>query len=324
MKTQFLLLGDVSDELTERLERNDSIQCTASVHLAQTPNFGQYRANGLLSPAHIQEINTSLESALTCTSDTSEFPGHELEITAQALQLVKPTRGFCKYYIEVDDQRGIQQATTDIQLLHGVIISDPYLRYQQHHTITASDMDRAINLLSTLFQVMGQEYGSWRHPFGSVHRAVVFFAQGYSVGLPVLRQVLWAAGLDCLFASKLNRRLQRARTISRRLQHLFDPGFDPYSAETVVVPPNQQRSQMRLEHIGEHILWLRNAYMHGSDLDASWLLNQEEPEEAGYAYQLCECTEILLRTTLLKILENPTLLETFKDPERLDNYFDTA
>jgi hypothetical protein len=61
--------------------------------------------------------------------------------------------------------------------------------------------------------------------------------------------------------------------------------------------------------------------MHGLPLDAKWLSNPGDPVESGYAYLLLECTEILLRTTLLKIMEDGTLLQTFKDPVRLDSYF---
>jgi len=203
MKTQLLFLRDTSDELIETLERNGPIQCmqTPPVHLARTPNFEQYGGNGLLSPDHIHGINTSLKSALTCSSNASELPSHELEVVAIALQLVKPTRNFCKYCVGVDDNDVIQQATVDMQFLRGVVISDPYLRYQQHHTMATSDVERAIKFVPTLLQVLEQGYGSWVHPFGSIHRAVIFFAQGYSAGLGVLRQVLWAAGLDCLFSS---------------------------------------------------------------------------------------------------------------------------
>ena len=324
MKTQLLLLGDASDELIETLERNGPIQCikTPPVHLARTPNLEQYRGNGLLSPDHIREINTSLlKITLTCTSNASELPSHELQVVATALQLVKPTQKFCKYCVGIDNNDGIQQVTADMQFLNGVVISDPYLRYQQHHTITTTDAERARKLVPTLLQVLEQGHGSWVHPFGSIHRAVIFFAQGYSLGLDVLRQVLWAAGLDCLFSSKLDKSLQGAKAISRRLQKLLGHDFNPYTADTVVVPSHQQRPPIRLDCIGEHILWLRNAYMHGQPINAHWFSNKGGPEESGYAYRLCECTEILLRTTLLKILEHSTLLETFKDPVNLDGYF---
>jgi len=222
---------------------------------------------------------------------------------------------------------GIQQVTADMQKLHMVNISDdPYLRYQQHHTITPSDVERAIKLVPRLLQVWEPSHdGSWVHPFGSFHRAVSFFVEGYSIGSCILRQVLWAAGLDCLFSSKLKRSLQGAKTISQRLQKFFGHNFNPYHADTVKVPISQQRSPLvRLDCIGEHILWLRNAYMHGLPLNANWLSNQGDPEESGYAYLLFECTEILLRVTLLKILEDSTLLEVFKDPAKLDNHFSTT
>ena len=46
-----------------------------------------------------------------------------------------------------------------------------------------------------------------------------------------------------------------------------------------------------------------------------------QPEETGYGYQLVEQTEILLRLSLLAILENVTLFSTFSDPKLLDAYF---
>jgi hypothetical protein len=41
----------------------------------------------------------------------------------------------------------------------------------------------------------------------------------------------------------------------------------------------------------------------------------------GYAYQLCECTEILLRQTLLMLLEDQRLFDVFVDSRKLDKYF---
>ena len=323
MTTQLLLLGDASNELIETLEQNGAIQWSQSppVYLNRTPNLDQYKLNILLSPEHTSNVNTSLKSSFICTSDASEFPCHELMIVSIALQLVKPTRKFCKYFIKVDNNDDIQQVSRDLQYFYGAVISDPYLRYQQHHTITTSDVERARQLVPKLLQILEQGHGSWVHPFGSIHRAVIFFAQGYSAGLDNLRQVLWAAGLDCLFSSKLKKSLRGAKEISRRFQKLFGLGFNPYNADTVQVPSNQQRPQLRLHCMGKHILWLRNAYMHGLPLKTHWLSQAGEPEESGYAYQLYECTEILLRTTLLKILEDSALLETFKDPDKLDDYF---
>jgi hypothetical protein len=55
--------------------------------------------------------------------------------------------------------------------------------------------------------------------------------------------------------------------------------------------------------------------------DIAWLSDKGQPSESGYAYQILEQTEIALRLTLLRILEDQTLFETFSDSVRLDSYF---
>jgi hypothetical protein len=106
------------------------------------------------------------------------------------------------------------------------------------------------------------------------------------------------------------------------MQVVFGPDFDPYNAATVQVPGHQVRPARRLRDIGEHIFWLRNATVHGAAIpDAGWLSDPEAPDESGYAYQLMECSEILLRESLLRLLEDQALFETFVDPNRLDAFF---
>lgn len=41
----------------------------------------------------------------------------------------------------------------------------------------------------------------------------------------------------------------------------------------------------------------------------------------GYAYQLAECTEIILREVLLRILNEQRLFDTFADARMLDEFF---
>ena len=86
--------------------------------------------------------------------------------------------------------------------------------------------------------------------------------------------------------------------------------------------PHQVRPVRRLQDIGEHIFWLRNANVHGAPIpDPAWLSDVQDPEESGYAYQLMEYTEILLRESLLLILENQVIFDVFVDARRLDANF---
>lgn len=321
-KTLYFFLQDASQELLTELERNGPIQCSATppIYLRRTPDFEAYKGNGVLTPSNIDGIRGVLKSALTYENDDSNFrqETHHLQVVATAIQLVKPTQMFCEYWIQTSENYGIQTAASKMRFVPNVLAS-PYLRYQYHHTITLGDVRRAIKIVPALAQALDQGHDSWTHPLGSIHRAAIFFAQGYATEITELPQLLWAAGLDCLFVSKRDKKLRGAPTISKRLQKLFGQSFNPYSA--VTVPSNQQRPTLHLNKIGEHIFWLRNAYIHGLQIDDQWRSDQGQPWESGYAYQLLECTEILLRETLLKILEDQVLLATFLDPVKLDNYF---
>jgi hypothetical protein len=77
----------------------------------------------------------------------------------------------------------------------------------------------------------------------------------------------------------------------------------------------------RLNEIGRDVFRLRNAYIHGLPIPDGWLATDASPVETGYAYQLVECTEILLRMTLLRILEDKALFKVFCDPKKLDAQF---
>lgn len=146
------------------------------------------------------------------------------------------------------------------------------------------------------------------------------FAEGYLQEMfGELRQFLWAMGLDSLFCSRLNRAKQGSRTISERLQKLLGPGFEPYGA--VAIPGNQKRPNPKLSEIAGDIFKLRNACAHGLPIPDDWLVASERQPYEGYAYQIAECTEILLRQALLRILNDQNMFDTFVDPRKLDDYF---
>jgi hypothetical protein len=329
-KTQFFLLYDCSREVREQIAKDGPIKIskTPPIYLRQPPESERLLSNPLLPPEAIKELEEFV--ALACEYDSSVPPSldtaeieHQLKIASITLQLIKPTRHFCQYWLLIDPSMKAWPFSVPVKLLP-VRDSNPYLHYQQHHTISLADVQRAIGILPVVSNVMAMDpNGSWKHPYGSIHRALTFFCQGYSVNLPDLPQLLWAAGLDCLFASKLDSKKWGAKTIAERLQKLWGSSFQPYSAHTVKIPVNQKiRTNHQLKDIAEHIFWLRNAYMHGGPIpDPNWLSNPGAPLESGYAYQLLECTEILLRETLLKLIENPNLFGIFLDPVKLDSYF---
>lgn len=321
-RTIIQLLADVSHDLTQELNENGPIPCfdNLPIYVSILPILDPTKGNTILFPQNIETINQYTRVGITAQIDDDallETIHHHIQLVAIALQLVKPTPDFLEYWIDYDSETGCRSASTNVR---GIAKNtDEYLIYQQHHVITHDVLHRAINLLPTLSLVKEQHPdGSWSHPYTSVHRAVIFFCQGYTVGIHPLPQVFWAAGLDSLFASKRDRNRQGAREISRRMQQFFGTTFDPYTADTVQVPEHQTRPQLALSDIGEHIFWLRNAYIHGSPIpDPSWLA----PNGVGYAYYLVECTEILLRVSLIRILEDVTLLNTFRDAASLDAYF---
>lgn len=327
VRTHFLFLSDPSPELKKEIKSSDPIQCLATppVYVVQ-PSMGSIPTSQLLPPEDHATLHELV--AISCKFDTTTATtvpladiDHYLEVVAIALQLVKPTRGFLEYSLEFDSQRGVTSMSTStqsvaLQLMH----SNPYLRYQEHHTIMPDDVKRAISLLTRVSQAMELHQSSWTHSYGSIHRALVFFCQGYTVNLHDLKQLFWAAGLDCLFASKKDSRKRGARTISERLQRLWGADFRPYSADTVNIPIHQSRPDHHLIDIGEHIFWLRNAFIHGLTIKPSWLSPAGSLEQ-GYAYQLFECTEILLRLTLVRLFEDTGLFDVFLDPVELDKYF---
>ena len=312
---QYIFLSQPHRDLVAAINRDGPIECHAAL------------AIWLRSTPDLEGIERRFPLAISCEYDPANPPvptgeiKHHLEVVAMALQLVRPVDEYSDYWLLFDSEaRRIVLQSASLKLPENR--SGPPLAYQQHHATRPEDVRRAMGLLPLLSRAMELHHGSWTHPCGSVHRALVFFCQGYSVGLEPLPQLCWAAGLDSLYASKINRRLQGGREISRRLQSIFDPDFEPYNAPTVRVPGNQVRPTRRLRDIGEHIFWLRNACIHGGPIpNAGWLSDAHAPSESGYAYQLMECSEILLRESLLRLLEDHALFETFIDANGLDAYF---
>ncbi len=107
------------------------------------------------------------------------------------------------------------------------------------------------------------------------------------------------------------------------MQALLGPTLKLYEADTVSIPKHQKgRTHKILEDVSTDIFKLSNAFAHGKPIpEVNWLADQGQPAESGYAYQLLEQTEIALRLTLLRILEDETLFAIFTDSVRLDAYF---
>ncbi len=325
MRTHLLYLLSASTELKQKIGNDGPIRCLVDppVYLLRPHLPVDGRATQLLSLENVQALNQFL--ALSCEYDPAAIAltpvevDHHLKVVATGFQLVKPTDSFCEHWVQIhpDGRIGFSIPTQSV----AVRTPTYHLAYQQYHTILPDDVERAIKFLPQVSRAQELGHSSWTHPCGPIHRAVVFFSQGYSVDLEVLPQPLWAAGLDCLFASKRDRHKRGAMTISQRLQTLWGAGFRPYKADTVTIPIHQtnQRPDHCLKDIAGDIFRLRNAFMHGLPIQGQWLSTGSP--ESGYAYQLLECTEILLRLTLLRLFEDSTLFDVFLDPVKLDNYF---
>jgi hypothetical protein len=264
--------------------------------------------------------------AIACEYDTGVVADnvvrHQLKIMAIALQLVKPTEYFLNLWLQLDGDNLTEMVAHPVSDLDR-FITEPYLQYQQHNVIIETDVQRATGLVPRLSKALDPAYGSWDHPFLPIHRAVMFFCQGYSVTPPTPNQFLWAAGLDCLYASKLDRKKQGSAEITRRMSAHLGSTLKLYEADTVSIPAHQTtRTHMELGNVSRDIFRLRNAFAHGLSIpNTAWLSLKGQPLESGYAYQLWEQTEIALRLTLLRILEDQTLFDTFSDSVLLDSFF---
>jgi hypothetical protein len=233
-----------------------------------------------LAPESLSEIERVL--TLRCDFDTrlpgGEHARHTLFVFAVALQLVKPTRSFFELWLQLDHLGMPELASSPVRQLGFLIDSGVYLEYQQHNMLEEADVRRALGIAPMVAAAFDSRYGSWNHPVLPVHRALVFFCQGYSVKPSDPRQFLWAAGLDCLFASKLDRKKQGSGEITKRLEKLLGASLIPY--DTVSLPTHQKaRVHSTLAGIGKDIFKLRNAFAHGLSIpDPKWLTT---PGSAG-------------------------------------------
>lgn len=328
-KIQLILLRNCSPELKRAIETTGPIECISDPHvvLSQVPQMIPGTGSVPLSGDSLNEVERSL--ALSCTyeeatTEDCETVRHQLKLVAIALQLVKPTVSFLELWLKLATgnlTEAVNRPVSDLGRSGPWNIS-PYLEYQQSNRITESDVQRAVGLLPRLSRSQEKGHGSWNHPLLPIHRAVIFFCQGYSVRPSVLNQFLWAAGLDSLYTSKLNKRKQNSAEMSRRMQALLGSTLRLYEADTVSIPIHQLgRTRKELLLVAPEIFRLRNAFAHGLRIPDDWLSGPGQRPESGYAYQLVEQTEIALRLTLLRILEDQTLFDTFSDPHRLDSYF---
>jgi hypothetical protein len=328
-KSQCLLLCDASRDLVGQ------VRATGPVILSTNPPISlicpTVSGGSFLETMFNQnQVTAILEAirgfvALSYSYDPSSIAQSEVKGTlvhAQlALHLVKPTRWFGKYWLQMDDTGQIESSSKNLGFVH-IDHPGPYLLYQQHHTITLEDIESVKRCLPSLLRAFSPSSvaGSWSHPCGPIHRALVMFAEGYLTEMfGELRQFLWAMGLDCLFSSRIDRRKRGSHAIDRRLRMLFGAEFEPYKA--VVVPGHQTRPVHKLCHIVKDIFTLRNACAHGLTIPDAWLTPPGRQLYEGYGYQLSECTEILLRQTLLLILNDQSMFEIFVDSRKLDKYF---
>ncbi len=326
-KTQLILLTSGSDELKKKLAKDGPIVLpgTPAVVLSFPPKITAETGRVHLRQT-VVDIIEKRTTAIACKYDPGVIADkavrHHLKIIAIALQLVKPTEYFLDLWLQFDGDNLTEMVAHPVSDLDR-FITEPYLQYQQHNVITESDVQRAIGLVPRLSKALDPAYGSWDHPFLPIHRAVMFFCQGYSVTPNSPNQFLWAAGLDCLYASKLDRKKQGSAEITRRMGALLGSTLKLYEADTVSVPAHQTtRTPVELGNVSGDIFRLRNAFAHGLPIpDAAWLSVQGQPFESGYAYQLWEQTEIALRLTLLRTLEDQKLFDTFSNSALLDSFF---
>lgn len=329
-QTQLILLRSCSKDLQQAIGTGGPIVCgkypTADITLSQPPKIQSETGRVPLSKESICLIERTL--ALSCTYDSDKVDAegvrHQLQLVAIALQLVKPTFSFLQLWVQLDRNHTTEMVERSVSDLGLELGPEPYLQYQQHNCLTQSDLKRALAFLPKLTRALDTKHGSWNHPLLPIHRALILFCQGYSVTPPDPNQFLWAAGLDCLYASKLDRKKQGSVEIGRRMQQFLGAKLKLYEADTVSIPINQKtrRIHEEVENVTANIFKLRNAFAHGLPIpNINWLSDAGQPYESGYAYQLLEQTEIALRLTLLKVLENQLLFDTFSDPVRLEAYF---
>lgn len=328
-KMQVVLLRSCAEDFRCTVATSGPIGCPVDpaipIVLRQPPKIQAETGRAPLRNDSIRKIERML--ALSCMYDDKEADGeavrHQLMLFEIAFQLVKPTVSFMQLWMRLEENNLTDMVSRPVSDLGRELGPDPYLQYQQHNCLTQSDVERALRFVPRLADAFDRKFSSWTHPFLPIHRALVFFCQGYTITPPDPRQFLWAAGLDCLYASKLNRKRQGSAEIGRRMQQFLGAKLKLYEADTVSIPCHQTTRRIQeLETVTADMFKLRNAFAHGLPIpDVNWFSDVRQPAESGYAYQLVEQTEITLRLTLAKILEDQNLFDTFSDPGLLDAYF---
>jgi len=328
MKKQFILLGDASGELRRAIQTSGPIALSASPPLAlvaPTVTSSSFLET-MFNPNQVKAVLDAVrrEIAVEYVYDPASIQEEQVKSTLinalVAFQLAKPTRWFEKYWFRTDDSGQIESSSHDLGMIH-ISHPNPSLAYQQHHMVTLEDVELVKSCLPRVLHALyPAPSGSWGHPSGPVHRALIMFAQAYLMeAFGELGQFIWAMALDSLFASKTDSRKRGSYTIVPRLRTLHGTEFEPY--KFVSVPGHQRRPEHKLWAIGEDIFKLRNAVAHGLPIPDAWLTPHGQPIYEGYAYQLAECTEILLRKTLLLIMKDQRLFDVFVDSKKLDKYF---
>jgi hypothetical protein len=328
--TEYLLFCDASRDLLREIHITGPIPLSTNppIYITRPTATGGGFLEVMFNPNQVNAILDSIPSyaALSYNYDPTVVAQDSVKETLiqtnVAFQLVKPTRWFAKYWFRTDDAGRIELMSTNLGTIHIDHSSNPYLWYQQHHTISIEDINAVKLILPRLLHALSPAIGSgsWSHPSGSVHRALVMYAQGYLMDMfAELRQFLWAMALDSLFSSRLDKRKRGAQTIDQRLRMLLGAEFAPY--KDVLVPGHQTRPDHKLWSVTKDIFTLRNAIAHGLTIPDRWLTPPGHQPFDGYAYQLAECTEILLRRTLLTILNDQRIFDIFVDSRKLDRYF---
>jgi hypothetical protein len=330
-KTECLVLRDASRELVQLIRTTGPAVVSTSPPISLIfPNVtGGSFLETVFNPGQVKAALETVRDfvAISYSYDPSAATPSErvrdtLVHTHAAFQLVKPTRSFAKYWFLMNDTGRIEMSSYDLGTIH-LDNSGPYLAYQQHNTITSVDVESVKSRLPSVLHAFSPAIvsGSWGHPSGPVHRALVMFAQGYLTEMfDELRQFLWAMALDCLFSSKLDKRKRGAQTIDQRLRMLLGAEFEPYKVVSIPGGPSY-RPNHKLFHIAKDIFILRNAVAHGLTIPDAWLTPPGHHVYEGYAYQVVECTEILLREALLLILNDQRVFDVFVDSRKLDKYF---
>jgi hypothetical protein len=328
MKTQCSLLMDRSTELSQAVDNGPIALSTGPTVSLVRPTVNGDKWMGLTFVPQI--VDDALRAIRECVgisccfdpvTDNPDNVKAALRDIDIAFQLAKPTRSFAKHWFQLDANLNIENCKPSLARIGS---GGAYLAYQQCHQVTLEDVEIVKKCLPRLRQafVPVTTSGSWGHPAGPVHRALVLFAQGYLPEMfQELRQYLWAMALDCLLSSRIDKTKRGARTVNQRLKILFGAEFEPYKSPRIAVPIGQGRPVHKLSNIALDIFQLRNACAHGLPIPEAWLTHRDEPEYSGYAYQLSECTEILLRQTLLLILGDQRLFDVFVDNRKLDKYF---